>query len=93
MSLTISWIIQMLLIPVLSPLFIGITRKVKAKFQNRTGATIFQPYKDFWKLFHKDEVVSLDASWIFLFVPYIIFALTILIRASIPLIPSLLISN
>lgn len=81
----IVWTIQLLLVPLISPLFIGIVRKIKAKFQNRTGASIFQPYRDLWKLFHKDEVLSEDASWIFRFSPYLIYSVTIIVGASIPL--------
>jgi len=81
----ILWTIQLTLIPTLSPLCLGIVRKLKAKFQNRTGASIFQPYRDIRKLFRKDEVISEDASWIFRFAPYFIFAVTIIVGASIPL--------
>lgn len=90
MTLTtiIFWILQVLLVPALSPFMIGITRKFKALLQNREGASVFQPYRDLWKLFHKDEVMSHDASWIFLAAPYIIFAATVVIGASIPLISS-----
>lgn len=84
----IFWILQLLLIPVMAPFVIGMTRKFKALFQNREGASIFQPYRDLWKLFHKDEVVSHDASWIFLVAPYIIFAVMIVIGAGIPLVSS-----
>lgn len=79
------WTLQWLLIPVLSPLCIGITRKIKAQLQNRKGASIFQPYRNVWKLFHKDEVISKDASWIFRSAPLIIFSITLVIGASIPL--------
>lgn len=82
------WIAQIVLVPVLSPVGVGLIRKIKAKFQNRKGASIFQPYRDFWKLFHKDEVVSKDASWIFSYAPAIIFAVTIFVGASIPLFAS-----
>lgn len=84
------WIIQILLVPVLSPLFIGIIKKIKAKFQNRQGASIFQPYADIWKLLHKDEVISSDASWVFRYAPYIVFAVTIIVGAGIPLFASFL---
>lgn len=57
--------------------------------QNRKGASIMQPYFDLWKLFHKDEVISHDASWIFRFSPYLIFAISILIPIGIPLISHL----
>lgn len=90
---TLIWIIQLVLIPVLSPLFIGIARKIKAKFQNRTGAGVFQMYRDLWKLFHKDEVISEDASWIFRFAPYLIFSVTVVLGASIPLFTAFLSGN
>lgn len=81
----IIWIIQLILVPVLSPLGIGLIKKTKARLQNRQGASIFQPYKDLWKLLHKDETISTDASWIFKFAPLCIFAVTIVVGASIPL--------
>jgi len=76
------WIIQPVVI--ISPLFVGVIRKMKAKFQNRRGANIFQPYMNLWKLFHKDEVISSDASWIFKYTPYILFAITIAVSLIIP---------
>ena len=82
------WILQALFIPVVSPLCIGVIKKVKAHLQNRQGASIFQPYRDLWKLFHKDEVISKDASWIFLFAPFIVFAVTVIIGLCIPLFSS-----
>ncbi|MEK7557628.1 MAG: NADH-quinone oxidoreductase subunit H [Patescibacteria group bacterium] len=84
------WIIQLIFVPVVSPLCVGIIRKIKAKLQNRQGANILQPYKDLWKLLHKDEIISKDASWIFQYAPFIIFAVTIVVGASIPLFSSFL---
>ncbi len=82
------WIIQLFFIPGISLLCVGVIRKIKAKFQNRQGASIFQPYKDIWKLFHKDEVISKDASWIFRFAPFIIFSITLIVGISVPLFAS-----
>jgi len=82
------WILQLVLVPVTSPLCIGIIKKIKAKLQNRQGASIFQPYRDIWKLLHKDEVVSSDASWVFRYAPFIVFVVTIVVGASIPLFAS-----
>jgi len=90
LSTLIGWTVQLLLIPLLSPFYIGVTRKIKARMQNRQGADCFQPYRDLWKLFHKDEVISSDASWIFRYAPYAIFAITLLIGLSIPLISTAL---
>ncbi len=89
MTITL-WILQLLFIPVLSPVFIGLTRKIKAEFQNRKGASIFQPYRDLYKLFHKDEVISEDASWIFRMAPFVTFGVTLAIGACIPIVSSAL---
>ncbi|MFA6552126.1 MAG: NADH-quinone oxidoreductase subunit H [Candidatus Paceibacterota bacterium] len=88
--LILIWTIQLLFIPAISPLCIGVIKKIKAKMQNRQGPSIFQPYRDIWKLLHKDEVISKDASWIFRFAPFIVFSVTIFIGASIPLFASFL---
>ncbi|MHB1463836.1 MAG: respiratory chain complex I subunit 1 family protein [Thermoleophilia bacterium] len=84
------WIVQIMLVPLLSPFFIGFTRRIKARLQNRAGATSFQPYRDMWKLLHKDEVISEDASWLFRAAPYLIFATTLVIGASIPMLSTAL---
>lgn len=89
----ILWLIQIILVPLLSPLFVGIIRKLKAKMQNRQGTSIFQPYRDLRKLFGKDEVVSRDASWIFLLAPYIIFGVTVAVGLSLPLISVALVNS
>jgi formate hydrogenlyase subunit 4 len=80
------FLIQILALPLIAPLFVGVIRKQKARLQNRVGASIFQPYRDLWKLFHKDEVISTDASYIFRFAPYLVFAVTVLVGASVPVI-------
>ncbi len=84
------FLLQFLFIPMVSPLAVGIIRKVKAHMQNRVGASIFQPYRDLWKLFHKDEVISQETSWIFRFAPYLIFSITVLIGASVPIITTVI---
>lgn len=60
-----------------SPLLVGLIRKVKARFQLRRGARVFQPYADLAKLFRKQPVISTTASWIFTATPYIVFASTL----------------
>src|SRR5579859_1062627 len=79
-------IIKFIFLPLLSPLGIGIVRKIKAYMQNRQGASIMQPYFDLWKLFHKDEIIAHDASWIFRLTPILIFAISIILPLGIPLI-------
>jgi formate hydrogenlyase subunit 4 len=80
-----QWIIQILLVPALAPLGVGVINKLKARMQRRQGASIFQQYRNLHKLFRKDEVISRDASWIFRFAPFIIFGATMVVAASVPL--------
>lgn len=86
MSLFIQYLIHAFFITALSPLFVGAIRKTKAHYQNRHGASIFQPYADLRKLFGKDEVIPEDASWIFRVAPYIVFTSTLVVAAGIPLV-------
>lgn len=81
----IALLLQAVFIPLASPLVIGVIRKMKAHLQNREGASVFQLYFDIVKLFHKDEVISEDTSFIFRGAPYIVFGVTILIGMSIPI--------
>lgn len=82
----LPFIVNPLIVCALSPLLIGIIRKIKAYMQNRNGASILQPYYDLMKLFKKDEVLSEDASWIFRTAPYIVFGTTLALATGIPII-------
>jgi formate hydrogenlyase subunit 4 len=70
----------------LAPGLAGFVRWLKARLQNRRGAPPWQPYFELRKLFGKEVVVSNNASWLFRFAPYIIFASTIAVTLLIPLI-------
>ncbi len=69
-------LIQILFVFALSPLLIGVMRKVKAIFQGRSGASILQPYLDVLKLLMKGTVKSNITSWIFIAAPILLFAST-----------------
>ncbi|MCC6141767.1 MAG: NADH-quinone oxidoreductase subunit H [Nitrospira sp.] len=68
---------QVIVLLAVSPFLVGLIRKVKARFQCRQGAGVFQPYADLAKLFHKQPVLSTTTSWIFTATPYILFASTL----------------
>jgi len=68
---------QLIILLTVSPILVGLIRKVKARLQCRRGASIFQPYSDLAKLFRKQPVVSSTTSWIFTATPYILFASTL----------------
>ena len=40
------------------PLMLGITRKVKARLLRRQGPSVLLPYRDLWKLMHKEAVLA-----------------------------------
>lgn len=86
----ISLVVNIALVSALSPLPIGIIRKLKARLQNRVGASILQPYRDIMKLFQKDESISEDASWIFTTAPFIVFGTTLAIASALPILSPLL---
>lgn len=70
-------LIQLGIILFVSPLIIGVIRKIKAFFQNRRGADIFQPYRNLFKQFQKEVVISSAASWITSITPYVLFSTTV----------------
>jgi formate hydrogenlyase subunit 4 len=76
--------LQMLLVLLVAPLMLGITRKVKARLLRRVGAPVFQPYRDLWKLMHKEAVLAHNASWFYRIAPYLLFATTWVAAALIP---------
>ncbi len=79
---------QMLVLLAVAPGIVGLIRKVKARFQCRRGASLFQPYADLAKLFRKQPVVSSTASWIFTAAPYIVFASTLAAGLLVPVFAS-----
>ncbi len=79
-------LIQMLLFITLAPLLAGWIKYCKCYLQNRKSPSVFQPYRDLWKLTHKQPVVSEQASWLFVISPYIIFSAMVLAASVVPLI-------
>ena len=77
---------QALLALLLAPGLVGFIRMVKARLQGRRGAPPWQPYYDLRKLFGKEAVVSRNASWLFRFAPYLIFATTVAVTTLVPLV-------
>jgi formate hydrogenlyase subunit 4 len=79
-------LLQALLYAALAPLLVGWVRKVKARLQNRRGASLFQPGRDLLKLMRKEARVAHTASPLFRAAPYIVFVATWLAAATVPLI-------
>jgi len=72
-------LLQVLVVLVFSPLVAGVINRLKEIVQSKRGPSIFQPYRDLWKFFQKDEVVSDESSWIFRATPYVAFVTPIFV--------------
>lgn len=77
-------LIQIAFVLVFAPLYSGVLSRFKEIVQSKRGPSIFQPYRDLWKLFHKDEVVSSETTWIFRITPYLVFVAPIFVTVLIP---------
>lgn len=77
-------LLQIAVVMGFAPLASGVLSRLKEMVQSKRGPSIFQPYRDIWKLFHKDEVISEESSWIFRFTPYLTFVTPIFVTLLIP---------
>src|SRR5271163_4426644 len=75
---------QVLTVLVLAPLLQGIILQFEERVQRSQGPGIFQPYRDLWKLFHKQIVVPQTASWLFWSTPIIAFTTVLTVPILIP---------
>lgn len=67
-----------------APLLRGIINRLKAIVQSKRGPSIWQPYRDYWKLLHKGSVVSDHASWVYHMAPLFSFITPLVVAMLIP---------
>jgi len=85
MTETISYnVLQVLFIMGFAPLYAGVLSRLKEIVQSRRGPSIFQSYRDIWKLFHKDQILSEETTWIYRLTPYLVFVIPIFVAILIP---------
>ena len=77
-------IAQVVTVLVLSPLIQGIILQFEERVQRARGPGIFQPYRDLWKLFHKQLVVPETASWLYWTAPVVAFTAMLTVPILIP---------
>ena len=77
-------ILQVLCVLLLAPLLQGFILKAEERVQRSRGPGIFQPYRDLWKLFHKQSVMPESASWIYLIAPIVAFTAMMIVPILIP---------
>ena len=77
-------VLQVLAVLLLAPLLQGFILKAEERVQRSTGPSIFQPYRDLWKLFHKQPVVPESASWVYFAAPIVAFTAMLIVPILIP---------
>ena len=77
-------IAQVVTVIALSPLLQGVILQWEERVQRARGPGIFQPYRDLWKLFHKQLVVPDSASWIYWTAPVVAFTCMLTVPILIP---------
>jgi formate hydrogenlyase subunit 4 len=75
---------QVVTVIALSPLLQGVILQWEERVQRARGPGIFQPYRDLWKLFHKQLVVPDSASWIYWTAPVVAFTCMLTVPILIP---------
>ena len=78
-------ILQIAVLLVAAPLFVGWVKMVKCWFQGRSAPSLSQPYRDIRKLLVKDVTLAENASWIFRFTPYLVFGISVMAGGIIPI--------
>ncbi len=77
-------VLQVLTVLCLGPLLQGIIAQFEERVQRGQGPGIFQPYRDLWKLFHKDIVAPETASWLYFVTPVVAFTCMMTVPILIP---------
>ena len=77
-------ICQVVTVLALAPLLQGIILQFEERVQLAQGPGLFQPYRDLWKLFHKQIIVPETASWIYWVTPFVAFAAMMTVPILIP---------
>jgi len=77
-------IAQVLAVLLLAPLIQGIILQFEERVQRAQGPGMFQPYRDLWKLFHKQLVVPETASWVYWVAPIVAFTAMLTVPILIP---------
>jgi formate hydrogenlyase subunit 4 len=77
-------VLQVLTVICLGPLLQGIIVQFEERVQRGQGPGIFQPYRDLWKLFHKDIVAPETASWLYFVTPVVAFTCMMTVPILIP---------
>lgn len=79
-------VLAVLVVLVCAPLLRGVINRLKAILQSKRGPSIWQPYRDYWKLLHKGTVISEHATWVYRIAPPLVFITPLVVALLIPVI-------
>ncbi|MBU0482213.1 MAG: NADH-quinone oxidoreductase subunit H [Proteobacteria bacterium] len=79
-----SALFHLLLLFALSPLLPGVIARTKALIAGRRGQPFLQLYRDLWKLFQKEMVLSRTTTWLFRAGPLVGFVVPVLAALLLP---------
>jgi len=77
-------LLQVAVVVGFAPLAEGVLNRLKEIVQSKCGPSVFQPYRDIWKLLKKDQVISDQSTWIFRAAPYVAFVAPVFVTLLIP---------
>lgn len=87
-------IIQVVAVLLVAPGVVGLVRFVKARLQGRVGASPLLPYTALASLMQKEMTITVQSSWVFHAVPFVVFALAGALAFLVPTLgPSTLLLN
>ena len=77
-------LVQVAFLLIFAPLVEGVLHRQEEIIEGKRGPSIWQIYRDIWKLFGKDEVVSEESTWVFRFAPIVAFVMPMFVVLLIP---------
>jgi len=75
---------QAVLVAVLAPLVVGVTRAVRARVEGRAGGRLGQPWRDLRKQLRKQPTTPADASVFFVAAPAVLMSTSLIVAAVAP---------
>ncbi|MEK7183783.1 MAG: NADH-quinone oxidoreductase subunit H [Patescibacteria group bacterium] len=79
-------IIQIVVVLLIAPLSVGLTRFFKARFQGRHGAVPWLPYLTYATMLKKENVISSSGSWMLRATPYAVLGSALFLALVLPLV-------
>ena len=83
--LVIFALAQAVILLMLTPLFTGISRQIRARMHSRRGPGIWQDYRDIHKLFKRQEVAPTSSGLMFLLMPWVLISSMLVLAMALPL--------